>query len=391
VNNAVMTLPKKLREFIVQPNLNTPFLVVDLERVLKNYCVLTSNLPAAKCFYSVKSNPSPQVLKTLLAKGSHFEAASLGEIELCLSVGVQAKNIHFGNTVKSISSLKQSVGYGIQSFAFDCKEELLKLHELAPGAAVICRIATTGEGATWGLCNKFGCSVSQASDLLAQAHSLGMGKLGVSFHVGSQQKSPLAWQSALLNTKTIIDELSSKNVQVDTINLGGGFPASGYLNDKNMPISYDVAHYCQEISSYISQIFGPKHKYNFMCEPGRFLLSEAGCIKTEVILATHKIINQQQQKWLYLDVGKFNGLYEGTDIKHPVYYAHDLLDELIDTTLAGPSCDSDDMLSFENDLHKLPKTLKAGDHITFMSTGAYSNSYMSVGFNGIPPLTEYYI
>lgn len=387
----MMKLPDKLQEFIVQPNLNTPFLVVDLDRVLENYRILTTNLPVVKCFYSVKSNPAPQVIKTLLAKGSNFEAASVGEIELCLSVGVQAKNIHFGNTIKSVSSIKKSFSYGIRSFAFDCEEELLKLHEHAPGASVTCRIATTGEGATWGLCRKFGCSASHAGDLLAQAKSLGMGKLGLSFHVGSQQKSPLAWHRALSDTKTIIDELSSDKVHLTTINIGGGFPASGYLDDNNVPISYDVAQYCQEISAYINQIFGPEHKYNFMCEPGRFLLSEAGCIKTEVILATHKTINEQQQKWLYLDVGKFNGLYEGTDIKHPIYCAHNISDELMDTTLAGPSCDSDDMLSYKEDLHKLPKTLKTGDHIAFMSTGAYSNSYLSVGFNGIPPLTEYYI
>jgi diaminopimelate decarboxylase len=63
-------------------------------------------------------------------------------------------------------------------------------------------------------------------------------------------------------------------VQVDTINLGGG-----YLNDKNRPISYDVAHYGQEISGYISQIFGPKHKYNFMCEPGRFYCQKQVVLK----------------------------------------------------------------------------------------------------------------
>lgn len=387
----MIKLPNKLQEFIVQPNLNTPFLVVDLDRVIENYRVLNTNLPVAKCFYSVKSNSSPQVIKTLLANGSNFECASLGEIELCLNVGVQPKNIHFGNTIKNIKAIKKGFAYGVRSFAFDCEEELLKLHKHAPGASLTCRISTTGEGAIWGLCEKFGCSVSQASDLLAQAESLSMGKLGISFHVGSQQKSSLAWHRALLDTKTVIDKLNDSNIYLTTINIGGGFPASGYLDDKNMPIIHDIARYCQEISAYIDQIFGPEHEYKFMCEPGRFLLSEAGCIKTEVVLATHKTVNKKQQKWLYLDVGKFNGLYEGTDIKHPIFYTNDLSDELMDTTLAGPSCDSDDMLSYKKDLHKLPKTLKTGDHIAFMSTGAYSNSYLSVGFNGIPPLTEYYI
>lgn len=391
MNKQSIQLPSKLQNFIIQPNLKTPFLVIDLEKVVINYQELTRNLPIAKCFYSVKSNPSPYVLKTLLAQGSNFEAASLGEIQICLSVGVEAKNIHFGNTIKSIDSIKKSFELGVRSFALDCEEELQKIHIHAPGSRIVCRVSTSGEGATWGLCNKFGCSVNQAVELLSNAESLDIGSLGLSFHVGSQQKSSRAWKVALLDTKTVIDQLALKNIDVELINLGGGFPASGYLNDQNVPINYDVAGYAQDVCGYIRQIFGVDNAYKFMCEPGRFLLSEAGCIKTQVILATHKTINQKSQKWLYLDVGKFNGLYEGTDIKHPVYYTTESSDELIETTLAGPSCDSDDMLSFKNDLHILPKLLKTGDHIAFMSTGAYSNSYVSVGFNGIPPLKEYYI
>ena len=391
MNNQPIKLSNKLQDFIFKPELKTPFLVIDLEKVVVNYQELSSNLSIAKCFYSVKSNPSTDVLKILLEQGSHFEAASLGEIQLCLSVGVEAKNIHFGNTIKSIDSIQKSSALGIRSFAFDCEEELQKLHVHAPGSAVFCRITTSGEGATWGLCKKFGCSTSEAAQLLRKAKALGMGNLGLSFHVGSQQKSSQAWKNALIDTKAIIDLLALENVGVEFINLGGGFPASGYLNNQNKSINYDVASYAQDICKYTRQIFGQDNPYKFICEPGRFLLSNAGCIKTQVILATYKTIDQQAQKWLYLDVGKFNGLYEGTDIKHPIYYAAELSGELIETTLAGPSCDSDDMLSFENDLHRLPKTLKTGDHIAFMSTGAYSNSYLSVGFNGIPPLTEYYI
>jgi len=94
---------------------------------------------------------------------------------------------------------------------------------------------------------------------------------------------------------------------------------------------------------------------------------------------------------LYLDIGKFNGLYEGTDIKHPISYAGSSQSKLITTTLAGPSCDSDDMLSYGSDLHLLPSEIIAGEYLTFKSTGAYSSSYVTSGFNGIPPLNEYYI
>jgi ornithine decarboxylase len=218
-----------------------------------------------------------------------------------------------------------------------------------------------------------------------------MGSLGISFHVGSQQKHPSAWKRALLDTYKVISSLKNYNVEVKIINIGGGFPASGYLGVDDTPEIYDFKYYGSEILSYINQIFGDDHNYYFMCEPGRFLLAEAGCIKTQIILATDKNIGDELQRWLYLDIGKFNGLYEGTDIKHPISYEGSSQNKLVATTLAGPSCDSDDMLSFGGGLHLLPSDIKADEYLIFGLTGAYSSSYVTSGFNGIPPLNEYYI
>lgn len=39
----------------------------------------------------------------------------------------------------------------------------------------------------------------------------------------------------------------------------------------------------------------------------------------------------------------------------------------------------------------MPLDLKVGDRIEILSTGAYTTTYSSVGFNGFKPLTAYYI
>ena len=41
--------------------------------------------------------------------------------------------------------------------------------------------------------------------------------------------------------------------------------------------------------------------------------------------------------------------------------------------------------------YTLPFALADGDRIEFLSAGAYTATYASVGFNGFPPLSEYYI
>ena len=58
--------------------------------------------------------------------------------------------------------------------------------------------------------------------------------------------------------------------------------------------------------------------------------------------------------------------------------------------LAGPTCDSTDIM-YEEAGYQLPEELEIGDKIFWLTTGAYTNSYSSVEFNGFPPLDVVYI
>ena len=88
--------------------------------------------------------------------------------------------------------------------------------------------------------------------------------------------------------------------------------------------------------------------------------------------------------------GKFSGLIETMDeaIKYPIYTGR--TGELEDVVIAGPTCDSADIL-YENFKYQLPLNLAIGDRLYFLSTGAYTSSYSSVEFNGFPPLAAYFI
>ncbi|MFM8861334.1 MAG: type III PLP-dependent enzyme, partial [Acidimicrobiia bacterium] len=63
---------------------------------------------------------------------------------------------------------------------------------------------------------------------------------------------------------------------------------------------------------------------------------------------------------------------------------------LTSVVLAGPTCDSMDILYDKNDV-RLPSDLAEGDHVEFLSAGAYTTTYSSVGFNGIAPLAAHYV
>ncbi|HCB12874.1 MAG TPA: ornithine decarboxylase, partial [Gammaproteobacteria bacterium] len=166
------------------------------------------------------------------------------------------------------------------------------------------------------------------------------------------------------------------------INMGGGFPAN-YLVKSN-PLSV----YGEEISRYISLYFGDSIPEIYL-EPGRGLTGEAGILASEVVLISKKS-RTDLKRWVYTDVGIFNGLMETIDesIKYPIYTEKD--GETGDVILAGPTCDSLDII-YEHFKYQLPLSLEIGDRIYWLSTGAYTASYSSVEFNGFPPLKTYYL
>ncbi|MDB5648779.1 MAG: Orn/DAP/Arg decarboxylase 2, partial [Hyphomicrobiales bacterium] len=116
----------------------------------------------------------------------------------------------------------------------------------------------------------------------------------------------------------------------------------------------------------------------------------AGLIVAEVVLISKKA-DDDKVKWVYLDIGKFNGLAETMDeaIRYPIRTEFDG-DELMPCVLAGPTCDSVDVL-YEKEPYFLPVSLEIGSKVLIEGTGAYTTTYSAVGFNGFPPLKSYVI
>ncbi|HSR72898.1 MAG TPA: alanine racemase, partial [Kiloniellales bacterium] len=215
----------KIARFVAERRGQTPFLVVDLEEVERNYSTFRRALPDARIFYAVKANPAPEILALLAELGACFDTASVREIELVLAAGAGPERISYGNTIKKEADIARAHALGVRLFAFDSDAELDKLARAAPGASVFCRILTSGEGADWPLSRKFGCAPAMAERLLLRARVLGLDAMGISFHVGSQQANPEAWNEALASAALLFRRLSDQGVTLRLVNLGGGFPA----------------------------------------------------------------------------------------------------------------------------------------------------------------------
>jgi len=373
----------RIREFLKKRSDEGPCLVVDLDVVRDNYMGFAKALPDTRVYYAIKANPAPEILKLLVELGSCFDVASLGETHAVLAAGATPDRISFGNTIKKEGDIAAAFALGVTLFAVDCEAEVEKVARAAPGSRVICRIHCDGSGAEWPLSRKFGCEPAYAADILEHAHRLGLVAYGISFHVGSQQHNVEAWDRALASTAGVFRSCAERGINLAMVNLGGGFPAK-YI--RKTP----------KLESYGKAIFRSLRKHfgnaipNTIIEPGRGLVGNAGLIEAEVVLIA-KRSPEDEVRWVYLDVGKFHGLAETIDeaIRYPIRTGRDR-DEMAPCILAGPTCDSVDVL-YEKNPYPLPVSLAIGDKVIIEAAGAYTAMYSSVGFNGFPALKQYAI
>jgi ornithine decarboxylase len=373
----------RIRDFLARTPDEGPRLVVDLDVVRENFRSFAKALPDTRVFYAVKANPAPEILSLLAGLGSCFDCASLPEIEQALGAGASPERISYGNTIKKERDVARAHALGVRLFAVDCGAEVEKIARAAPGSRVFCRILSDGAGAEWPLSRKFGCEPEMAARVLEQAHRLGLVAYGLSFHVGSQQRNPRMWDRALKASAAIFCDLAERGIELQMLNLGGGFPTR-YLKD--VPA---VKVYGRTIFRALRRHFGNRIPETII-EPGRGMVGAAGIIEAEVVLISKKS-DSDAHRWVYLDIGKFNGLAETMDemIRYPIRTDFDG-DDLGPCVLAGPSCDSVDVL-YEKEPYLLPVSLEIGAKVLIEGTGAYTTTYSSVGFNGFAPLKSYVI
>lgn len=366
-------------------------LVYDLDGIAARYDALTGELPGVDVRFAMKACPVEEVLARLAGLGAGFDAASPREIDRALATGVPAHRVHYGNTVKSDRDIARAYVLGVRDFATDSAEDVAALAQHAPGSRVFCRLATTGEGALWGLSRKFGCSADDAVRVLETAREAGLVPAGLSVHVGSQQMTAEAWQQAFAVLAEALTALHGRGIVPDHVNLGGGLPALGYADRRGERLDPPLDKIFAVLREGMERLaeLSPR-PLDFVVEPGRHLVADHGAVRAHVSrLTSRRQPDGEREHWLYLSCGKFNGLYEMDGVRYPlVFPSHPEAGDadLVPAVVAGPSCDSDDAYAHEHRRVRVPRAVASGDPVWVLSAGAYAASYMTEGFNGFRPL-----
>jgi ornithine decarboxylase len=358
----------------------TPRLELDLAAVSRAFSAFRDALPEAEPAYAVKANPHPEVLALLAAGGASVDLASVGELDACLLAGVAPARMSWGNPVKKPADVRAAVAAGVTRFTTDAPADVDLLARLAPGAAVTVRIGADDAGSATPFAGKFGVSPDEAAALLTRAHDAGLRPHGLGFHPGSQQTDPDAWRRGIAAAARAVERFGGP---VAELNVGGGFPTchgAGPVPD--LTACADAIRGALAAHAAVSGV--GTWRPHLVAEPGRVLVAEAGVLVAEVVL----VAERAGHRWVYLDVGRYQGLAE-TEGEMIVYRlrtpGHPSDAARGPVVLAGPTCDGDDVLYRRADV-RLPLDLAPGDVVEFLGAGAYTASYASVGFNGLPPL-----
>jgi ornithine decarboxylase len=356
---------RRVREALKQGYTN-PFLLIDLDLVRAKYRRFHAAMPRVHAHYAVKANPDARVLRALAQEGAGFEIASTAELDLLLSLGVAASEIHYSNPIKARDYIAYAASKGVQWFALDSIEELRKIVAVKPDARLYLRIDTPNIGSDWPLSGKFGVHLKEVDAILDTAAALGADLCGVTFHVGSQCRNAENWRVAIDNSKKIFRKMRLKGLRPRLLNIGGGFPVRLTKPIPSVETIGDIVNAC---------IADLPEDIRVMAEPGRYLVSDAAYFVCRVI----GTLSRAGQRWVYLDTGMFGGLLESTQgLQYDL--RTDRKGKLVPWHVAGPTCDSVDVLLQD---HMLPEDLTDGDFIYIPNAGAYTTAYAS-NFNGFP-------
>ena len=355
----------------------TPLVVIDHDVIRKNYAEFRRHLPKVQCYFAVKANAEPAIVRTLYKEGASFDVASLPEFMLVFEniKKLPAKKqqdfiwdkIIYANPTKPKETLLALDKYK-PLVTYDNSNELKKIRQYAPHAGVVLRLRVDNTGSQCELSSKFGCAPGEAVDLILAAFNLGLVVEGLSFHVGSQCTNFQNFVQALNTAAAVMKESKSRGHELTILDIGGGFPAPYNKHVRPFP------ELARVINAEIDRLFD--HDIQILAEPGRFLVASAA---TSVARVIGKAVRDGKPCY-YIDDSVYH-TFSGIIFDHCQYHLKPFKKGKTEVcAVFGQTCDGLDVIS----QHEQLPELEIDDLVYAENIGAYSNA-SATWFNGFPP------
>ncbi len=361
--------PQQIRRLVQE--FGSPLLIIDCARVRAQYRKLRRALPGVALHYALKPLPHPAVVRSVVELGGSLDLATTGEVQLAAALGVDPALCIDTHPIKRPRDIRNALEYGVRTFVADNPDEIRKFRPHAGRVRLLLRVSFRNPGAVCDLSRKFGCDPEDAVGLARLAASLGVDVRGFSFHVGSQAADAHKHVEAIEACRQLLAAARRERLgTLDTLDIGGGFPID-YLQP-----ALEIGRFCAPIRAALARL---PARVQVLAEPGRFIAGPAA-IGVATVMGRAR---REGHWWYYLDDGLY-GCWSGQLYDHARYPVEALRQggALLPSVLAGPTCDSIDVIA-EDVL--LPQ-LKAGDLVVGRAMGAYTWASASE-FNFFPKAT----
>ncbi len=326
--------------------------------------------------YAMKANSSLALLQFFARQGCGFDIVSGGELERVIAAGGDPAKVIFSGVGKTRAEMRQALRAGILCFNVESEAELEVLSEVAvtesTTAPVSIRVNPNVDPKTHpyistGLKgNKFGVAHERTLAAYQRAAALpGLRVVGIDFHIGSQITEVTPYLDATDRLLDLVEQIEAAGIPIHHIDFGGGL---GINYNDDTPPAADVL-WQQLFARIDARGFGDRQ---FMIEPGRSLVGNAGLCVTEVLF----LKPGEEKNFCIVDAAM-------NDLPRPAMYQafHAIVPVQVSNTAAqvydvvGPVCESGDWIGRDRNL-----AVRAGDRLAVLSAGAYCMS-MSSNYN----------
>lgn len=355
----------------------TPIVIIDHDAIRENHAAFRQHLPKVQCYYAVKANAEPPIVRTLYKAGASFDVASLPEFMLVyenikhLPPKEQQDfiwdKIIYANPTKPRETLVALDQYK-PLVTYDNLVELQKIKQFAPHAGVVLRLRVPNTGSMVELSSKFGCDPGEAVDLILAAFQMGLVVEGLSFHVGSQCTNFENFVQALNMAAAVMQEAKSRGHEIKILDIGGGFPAPYHRDVK------PIEELARKINAEIDRLFPPE--IQILAEPGRFLVATAATAVSKIIGKARR----DGKSCYYIDDSVYH-TFSGIIFDHCQYHLKAFKPGQTEIcAVFGQTCDGLDTISQSEELPEM----EIDDLVYAENIGAYSSASATY-FNGFPP------
>ena len=352
----------------------TPAFIYSSEVIRNNYALYSNDKREDDLIcYAVKANSNLNILKMLVDIGSGFDVVSGNELKKCLLAGADKNKIVFSGVAKSEEEITHAIENEILSINIESLNEYKRIEKISSSLnkKVKCAlrvnpditigshkyIETGAKSSKFGLGKK---DVNEVSELALKSENIEL--TTIACHIGSQISDENLILQSLDYIFVIAEELKKQGHEISCLDIGGGLGIK-YHNEKKG----DPALLIKEIKRRLNGT-----NYKFILEPGRSIIGNAGILISKV----EYIKEAGDKKFAIVDTGMNDlirpSLYEAW---HGVMELENRKVKSEKYDIAGPVCETGDVLATDRELRILPN-----DIIALMDVGAYG-SVMSSNYN----------